>query len=252
MELGLVSIITPVYNSERFLSETIESVKKQSYTNWEMIIVNDYSSDGSEIIIEEYMKKDNRIKYVKLEKRSGVVKARNTGLEKAKGRYIAFLDSDDVWKENKLKRHIEVMSDKGYAFTFSAYETIDEKGKNIHRNIYVPDKITYKGYLKNTIIGCLTVMIDKAIVGEFKMVDAQIEDFATWLQLLKNMDYGYGINELLAQNRIVKESSSYNKIKAAKGAWKVYRDVEKFNPIKASKYFSFYAVNAVKKRVWGK
>lgn len=249
MELGLVSIITPVYNSERFLSETIKSVKKQNYKNWEMLIINDCSNDGSENIVKKYAKEDKRIKYIKLKKRSGVVNARNIGLEKAKGQYIAFLDSDDVWKENKLSRHIEVMEDKGCAFTFSSYDTIDENGKNRERTVYVPDKITYEGYLKNTIIGCLTVMVDKAIVGDFKMVDAQIEDFATWLQILKKIDYACGIKEVLAQYRIVKGASSYNKVKAARGAWKVYRNVEKFNPIIASKYFSFYFVNTIKKRV---
>lgn len=248
MELGLVSIITPVYNSERFLDEAIKSVLKQSYKNWEMIIVNDCSNDSSETIIKKYMNIDHRIKYIKLEERSGVVKARNAALQQANGQYIAFLDSDDIWKENKIEVQIEFMNKHNVGFTFTAYEIIDEDGVKIRKPIKVPNKIDYKGYLKNTIIGCLSVVIDRKITGDIRIVDSKIEDFATWLQVLKKIKWAYGINEVLAEYRIVKGSSSYNKTKAAKGAWSVYREIENLNFLVASSYFLCYSINAIKKR----
>ena len=244
----LVSIITPVYNAERFIRYTINSVQRQTYSNWEMIIVDDCSNDKSCEIIRKFAKSDKRIKYIKLDENLGVVNARNLAISNSSGRYIAFLDSDDRWKPQKLEKHIQFMIDNNVAFTFSSYDVVNENGENMNRTVYVPRKIDYNGYLKNTIIGCLTVVIDKNKVKDIKIINAPIEDFASWLQILKKIDYAYGINEVLAEYRVVRGSSSYNKIKAAKGAWTVYREVEKLNLISASIYFGSYIFNAINKR----
>ncbi len=246
----LVSIITPVYNAERFVAETIKSVQAQTYTNWEMILVDDVSSDNSEKIIKEFQEKDNRIKYIKLKENSGAAVARNTAIENARGRYIAFLDSDDLWKSNKLETQINFMKENKYGFTFASYELMSEDGNNLNKVVKVPQKINYDGLLKNTIIGCLTVVIDRNLVGDFKMpLLRKGQDTATWLKILKNYKYAYGINENLANYRLVKGSISSNKIGALKRTWNTYRNVEKLSLIKAWYVFSCYVINALKKRV---
>lgn len=250
MEKDLVSIITPVYNAERFLKQTIESVINQSYENWEMILVDDRSQDNSEKIIKDYMDRDKRIKYIKLEKNSGAAVARNTAIKNSIGRYIAFLDSDDIWNKNKLDVQINFMKNNNIGFSFSEYDVMTENGEKIDRIIKIPEKINYRGYLKNTIIGCLTVVIDREICGDFEMVDIRKnQDMATWLQLLKKGYSAYGVNECLATYRLVDGSISNNKIKAAKSVWRTYREVEKFNIILSVYYFFSYTFNAFKKRI---
>ncbi|EDT78822.1 glycosyltransferase [Clostridium perfringens] len=251
MNNELVSIITPVYNAERFLKETLDSVRNQSYQNWEMILVDDCSKDSSEKIIKEYISLDNRIKYIKLETNSGAAVSRNIAIKKSKGRYIAFLDSDDIWKENKLRKQISFMKKNNIGFSFSMYDVITESGEKINRVIKVPKVIDYKEYLKNTIIGCLTVVIDREICGDFEMVNIRKnQDMATWLQILKKGYKAYGIDECLATYRLVDGSISNNKLKAAKSVWKTYREVEKLNALISGYYFLGYSFNAIKKRVF--
>lgn len=249
MKDKLVSIITPVYNAEKFLKSTIDSVLAQDYKEWEMILVDDCSIDNSEKIIRKYMEFDKRIKYIKLSVNSGAAVSRNTAIKSAQGRYIAFLDSDDIWTPNKLKVQIEFMKKNSVGFSFSDYRVMDENGEEIDRIIRVPDEIDYEGYLRNTIIGCLTVVIDRKICGDFSMVNIRKnQDMATWLKVLKKCNKAYGINECLGVYRLVDGSISNNKVKAAKSVWKTYRDVEKLSIIKSGIYFTSYVINAVKKR----
>lgn len=246
----LVSIITPVYNAEKFLHDTINSVLEQDYKNWEMILVDDCSKDNSEKIIREYEKNDKRIKYIKLEKNVGAAKTRNLALEQAKGRYIAFLDSDDVWKKNKLSKQIKFMKDRDIGFSFTEYEVMSEDGELIGRDIKVPKHINYNQYLKNTIIGCLTVIIDKEKIGDFRMVDIRKnQDMATWLSILKKGVIAHGLNENLAKYRLVKGSISNNKFKTIKTVWNTYRYCEKLSLIKSIYCFICYGMNAVIKRI---
>ena len=163
----LISIITPSYNSEKYLKECIESVLNQTYSNWEMLIVDDASIDGSRSIIESYSSKESRIKTILLDENSGAAKARNIAIDRSEGRYIAFLDSDDIWVPEKLEIQLMFMKDNKYAFTFSSYDVITEDGLKVTSRILVPIKISYSQYLKNTIIGCLTVMIDKSKFDKF-------------------------------------------------------------------------------------
>lgn len=250
MKDGLVSIITPVYNAEQYIEETIRSVQNQSYKNWEMLLINDCSTDSSEKIIEKMSKLDSRIKYIKLEKNSGAAVTRNIGIEKAEGRYIAFLDSDDVWKETKLEKQIELLEQKKVGFCFTSYRYFLEDGSLTNKVARAPEKIDYNGLLKNTIIGCSTVIVDRNILGDFRMTNVRRgQDTATWLSLLKKVDYAYGIYDDLVLYRVVEGSLSHNKFKAIKRTWNTYRNVEKLSLPKAMYVFVFYAYNALKKRI---
>ncbi|GAA0707325.1 glycosyltransferase family 2 protein [Paraclostridium ghonii] len=245
-----VSIITPVYNSEKFIKDTISSVLKQTYKNWEMILVDDCSTDNSEQIINEYVKKDSRFKYIKLEQNSGSAVARNRAIKEASGRFLAFLDSDDIWEPEKLDLQIKFMIDNNVGFTFTAYKIIDENGNPTDKIVNVPNTITYEELLKNTIIGCLTVVIDKEIVGEIQMPNLRArQDFATWLSVLKKGYTAYGINTPLAKYRIVTNSVSSNKLKMIRRNWNVYRNIEELSLMKSAYVTSYYVFNAIKKRV---
>lgn len=250
MKEGLVSIITPVYNAEKFVEDTIKSVKSQTYENWELLLIDDCSSDSSADIIKRYAKDDSRIKYIKLNKNSGAAVTRNTGLSNAEGRYIAFLDSDDIWKPTKLEKQMELLKSEKVGFCFTSYRYIQQNGEPMNKVARAPKKIDYNGLLKNTIIGCSTVLIDKKIIGEFEMTNVRRgQDTATWLKLLKRTDFAYGIYEDLVWYRVVSGSLSDNKWIAIKRTWNTYRNVEKLSLPKAMYVFVFYAYNAVKKRI---
>ena len=243
----LVSIITPSYNSIKFIEETILSVLAQTYQDWEMIIVNDVSTDGSEKLIEEYVKKDSRIKLIKLSKNSGAAKARNRAIKEATGRYIAFLDSDDTWLPNKLEKQVTLMQEHNLALTYSAYHTMDETSKYINtRN--VKDEITYKDMLKSNHIGNLTGMYDVEFFGKVFMENVGHEDYVLWLSLLKKVGSTKGVTEPLANYRILSNSLSSNKVKVLKWQWHIYRKVEKLNLFQSSYYFMWYVFYALKKR----
>lgn len=245
----LVSIITPCYNSEKFLDECISSVLNQTYQNWEMLIVDDNSSDNSSILINSYSKKDERIKPLYLNDNIGAAMARNKAISKAKGKYLAFLDSDDVWLPKKLEVQTNFMKKNNCSFVFSSYSVIsdDEKPKY---TISVPETITYKKYLKNTIIGCLTVMLDKEKFKKIEMPNLRSShDMALWLNLLKQEKYAYGIAQDLAIYRDHKSSNTSNKFKAAYDVWNVYRQHEKLNLFYSIYNFVIYAINAFIKRL---
>ena len=249
MQNTLVSIITPSYNSVKFIKDTIDSVLVQTYTNWEMIIVDDKSKDNSVDYINNLIKVDSRIKLIALDKNIGAAMARNKALEVANGRYIAFLDSDDVWTSQKLEKQLEFMNKNNYAFTFSNYIPFSEDGKEEYKTIVVPNELNYSQYCKNTIIGCLTVVIDKEKVGSFKMPNIRSShDMALWLLIMKRGFKAYGLNEVLGKYRLVSTSNTSKKYKAAKEVWDVYRKVEKLSLTKSAWYFINYIFNALKKR----
>jgi teichuronic acid biosynthesis glycosyltransferase TuaG len=247
----LVSVITPCYNSEKYIAESIESVIKQTYTDWELIIINDKSSDLSSQIISEYTSKDNRIKSICLKNNSGAAIARNEGLKAARGKYIAFIDSDDIWFENKLEKQIKFMEDNDVAFSFTAYESFKNKLKNASYRVNVPRRIMYKQLLRNTIIGCSTVIINREKTGNFTMPLIRAgQDTATWLSILKYEKYAYGLDIVLTKYRIVRGSVSNNKFKALRRTWKIYRNVENLNLIYSLCCFLLYIMNNIKKRIF--
>ena len=239
------SIITPSHNSSQFISETIQSVLNQSISDWEMIIVDDCSTDNSIEVIQSFVEQDSRIKLIQLSENSGAAVARNAAIEAAQGRYIAFLDSDDLWLPDKLEKQLAFMQANNYPFTYAAYDKIDESGQ-VFGHIGVPDRVSYFDLLKTCSIGCLSAMYDTQFFGKVYMpTNTKREDFATWLQLLKKVDYAHGLNETLAQYRVYQNQTSAKKAKMAKENWCLYRDVEGLNLIKASYYFSHYAVRGL-------
>ena len=245
---GLVSIITPAYNAAAYIAETIESVLNQTYTNWEMLIVNDCSKDNTAEIVESYAKKDKRINLINLKQNSGTAIARNAAIQNAKGRYIAFLDSDDLWKKEKLQKQIEFMQQNGYAFTFTAYEHFRDTKKNVQNIVKVSKSLNYKQALKGNQIGCLTVMVDRQQIQNLYFTKQKHEDYILWLNILKQGITAYGIQEILAMYRTGNSKSiSSNKLQSALWTWMVYRNNMKLSIIESSYNFAFYIFKGIKK-----
>ena len=247
MDKEKVSIIVPMYNAEKFIRKTIESVISQTYQNWEMLIINDVSTDNSLAIVSEFVKKDERIKIVNTEKNVGVVKGRNFLIELASGRYIAFLDSDDYWHNEKLEKQIKFMKEKNASISCTEYTRVRENGEKINEVIIKPE-ISYTDMLKNNYLGCLTVMYDVKKIGKryFKELEKN-EDYVLWLEIVKDVKTIYGLKENLAYYRVLDNSRSSNKAKTAKVRWEIYRKVEKLPLLKSIYYFMHYAVRAVLK-----
>ena len=247
---SLVSIITPFYNSSKFIEECVNSVLVQSYTNWELLIVDDCSDDNSKELLLNLEKKDERIKVTFLDNNIGAAKARNIAILEAKGRYIAFLDSDDLWESQKLEKQICFMMQNDISFSFTNYQSISEDGLHVNDIIEVPNKMAYHDYLKNTIIGCLTVIIDREKTGYFEMpIIKSSHDMALWLLIMKRGFDAYGLNESLAKYRIVSTSNTANKWRAANDVWKVYRQFEKLSFFYSIWCFLNYAFNAIIRRI---
>lgn len=248
IEEELCSVIMPAYNCEKYIAEAIESVIKQTYKNWELIIVNDASTDDTEKIIKSYQEKDKRIKLISLTENQGVANARNTAIQNSEGRYIAFLDADDYWEKEKLQEQITFMKNKNITFSYHDYKLLNT-AKNKEKQIKVPLKLDYNQLLKgNTTGSCLTVCIDRKIVDKIYFPDEKHEDYICWLNTLKNYCIeGYGLNKTLGTYRIGKKSISSNKLQSAVWNWQVYRKSQKISVLKTIYYMCFYVVNGLKK-----
>lgn len=246
----LISIIIPVYNASLFIEDTIKSIEKQTYSNYEAIFVDDYSNDNSVEIIERYQQKNEKIKIIKLKKHKGVSFARNIGIRKAKGRYLCFLDSDDIWLENKLEAQINFIKKNGHAFTYTAFKYINHEGNKISNKISVPPELSYKQALLNTRILTITSMFDLLEIPKryCYMPNIMHEDMATWWKILKKGYIAHGQNEVLSYCRKTKKSRSSQKFKSAFYRWKLYRNTEKLRLIKSLYCFSHYTINAIIKR----
>ena len=244
----LVSIITPSFNSVKFIKQCIESVIAQTYTNWEMLIVDDYSADNSLQILKKY--NDKRIQLIELDKNVGASESRNVAIRKAKGKYIAFLDSDDLWEPQKLEKQISFMETEDIAFSFSTYQPMSDDELKLYSIIHAPKIVTYSSYLKKTIIGCLTVVIDREKTGGFEMPNIRSShDMALWLLIMRRGFDAYGLDENLARYRIVSTSNTANKWRSAKDVWRVYRQFEKLSFFYSIWCFLNYAFNAIIKRI---
>ena len=258
MESNKVTIITPVFNSERFIRDTILTVAQQTYSNWEMILVDDCSTDRSAAIIDEETRGDERFRYYKLERNSGAAAARNFALEKSDGRFVAFLDADDLWRSDKTEKQVRFMLDHNVAFCCTDYEVIDEVGNLKNKIVHIPQIVDYNLFLRNTIIQTVGVMVDtqqtgKALIRmtlERKEGASSREDAATWCNLLKHGYPCYAMNENLAYYRRVSDSLSSNKVKSFQGTWHLYRQIEKLPLLKSCYCFVGYAYNATKKRIY--
>jgi len=241
----LVSIITPSFNSSEFIESTIQSIILQSYKNWELLIIDDCSIDNSIEVINKYVSNDQRIKLVSLEHNSGAAVARNIGIQQAKGRFIAFLDSDDSWHPDKLKMQINFMLKNDYAFSYTAYHKVDENGVFI-AGVNIPARTSYNELLKTCVIGCLTAMYDTEKLGkmEFPLIRKR-QDFALWLKILKKVPYAYGLKQDLAKYTVRSDSISANKFKAAQYNWYLYRHIENLSLMRSIYYFSHYMIKGI-------
>lgn len=253
---NLVSVIIPVYNSEKFIKSTLESVIKQTYSEIEIVIVDDCSTDSSRQIVEKITntqsiaesQKSRKIFYYRQPINQGAAVARNKALELASGQYIAFLDSDDMWKPEKLEKQISFMKSRNIGFCFSAIEMINQTGEVVKSKRDVKEEVTYSFLLKNTMIPTSSVVIDRNIVGDFQMpLMRGGQDYATWLMLLRKVGTAYGINEALVQYRIGHSSLSSNKLNSLKQVWNIQTRQEKINKIEAVFNLFCFCFNALKK-----
>lgn len=222
----LISIIMPSYNTGGFIEETIQSVIVQSYKYWELIIVDDCSTDNTDEIVKRYLN-DKRIRYIKNERNSGAAVSRNKALYEARGRWIAFLDSDDLWEQHKLKKQIEFMKKNGYHFSYTKYCEINETAQLLDKCISGPKKITRTGMYNYCWPGCLTVMYDASVVGLIQIADIKKNnDYAMWLKVCKKADC-YLLGEVLARYRRRAGSISNHGYKELiKWHYKLFREAE--------------------------
>lgn len=241
----LVSIIMPTYNSEGTIRDSIDSVLKQSYVNWELIITDDFSSDETVEIVNSFSNADPRIVLIRNDINSGAGFSRNRSIDAAKGKYIAFLDADDLWLENKLSHQISFMEKNGYLFSFSSYQKFSKEGDG--GVVVAPNSVTYQQLLYGNVIGCLTAVYNAEVLGKKKMpLIRKRQDMGLWLTLLKECDAAYSLPDVLAKYR-TDTGMTQNKINTAKYQWEFYRTVVQLNLFKSSWYFCWYALNGLLK-----
>ncbi|WP_167598397.1 glycosyltransferase family 2 protein [Leeuwenhoekiella sp. ZYFB001] len=236
----LVSIVTPCYNSEKFIAETIASVQQQTVTDWELLIVDDASSDATVAEIKRLQAEDLRIKCFSLKENKGPAHARNLGIQKARGKYLTFLDADDLWFPEFLER--SSTEAKMHPFVFASYKRLDENLEPYLSDFIVPEKVSYTDILKSNSISCLTAFLDIEVLGKKYMpLIKKRQDMGLWLQYLKKIDYAYGIQEPLAIYRIRRDSLSRNKAGLIKYQWKFYREVEQLSVFASAYYLTCWA-----------
>ncbi len=241
-----VSVIIPVYNAGKFLDRTLKSIFEQTYKNIEIVLVDDCSKDNSREIIEKYQQTHPEIVYHLQPTNQGAAVARNTALELAKGRYVAFLDSDDMWYPEKIERQLNLMKEKDAGFCFTAIEMINNEDQVVKKKRKVKEKVNYRFLLHNTMIATSSVVIDRSKLGDFRMpLRRGGQDYATWLMLLRDGTVAYGINQALVQYRVGNASLSSNKFKSIKQVWQIQTQDEKICKIKAFFHVLCFSVNAL-------
>lgn len=270
----LVSIVVPVYQAASYLVDAIRMVRQQTFTKWELILVDDCSQDGSADVarqaleefthpvntpakegistVEEYLSGEGqRICLIVKARNEGAAQARNTGIRKASGRYLAFLDADDVWRKDKLEKEMAFLAQKQAGFVFTAYEFGDEAAQPTGKVVHVPDRLTYKKALSRTVIFTTTVLFDREKIPQelLQMPDVPSEDTAMWWQILRAGYTAYGLDEVLAVYRRPEKSLSSNKWKAIQRIWNLYRRQEKLSVAASAYYFIFWAFRATVRRI---
>lgn len=244
-----VSIIVPVYNAENYIEQTIKSVLAQSYENWELLLAENGSKDKSVEKIKQF--DDPRIRLIIMDGNVGAANARNEGMRQATGTYVGYIDADDLWHADKLKKQIAFMEEKDAAFSFTGYEFGDENAVGTGKVVKVPSTLTYKQALSNTTIFTSTVMFDTRKIAKNKlyMPNVKSEDSALWFRVLREGFIAYGLNENLVTYRRPANSLSSNKLEAMRRIWNLYRKQEKLNVFYSMYLFVGWAIRAVKRRV---
>lgn len=248
-----VSVIVPVYNAENYIEETVSSVRGQTFREWELLLVEDCSTDGTVNRIEEYIRRtgDSRIRLLRQPGNRGAAAARNRGVREAAGRYIAYLDADDLWLPEKLERELAFMEEKEAAFAFTGYEFADEEGRGTGKVVRVPETLTYGEALKNTTIFTTTVMFDTEKIDRelLEMPAIKSEDTALWWKILRSGYTAFGLNENLVKYRRGGKSLSSNKLEALRRIWNLYRQAEGMSIWSSAWHFCFWAFHAVSRRI---
>lgn len=240
---ALVSIITPTYNSEKYIRETISSVQNQTYPVWELILVDDFSTDQTISVIKEIQKTDARIHLIESKVNSGPAISRNKGIAKATGKYMTFLDADDIWFSDFIENSVNTIKNTGIHFVFSSYKRSNEELEFIYSDFIVPHKVTYSDILKTNSISCLTAFLDIETLGKKSMPEVyKRQDMGLWLKYLKEIPFAYGIQEPKAIYRIRENSLSRKKSKLIKYQWQFYRSVEKLSVIDSCYYMLHWTV----------
>jgi teichuronic acid biosynthesis glycosyltransferase TuaG len=240
----LVSIVTPAYNATRFVPQTIESVLSQTHHDWELLIVDDCSTDDTASLVGRYAAHDGRVRLLRHELNGGPAQARQTALQASRGRYIAFLDSDDLWLPQKLEHQLAFMQRTQAALSFTQFRRVDAEGRTLGRLIDVPEQLSYRALLKNTAIATSTVVIDRQQTGPLEMKRTYYDDYALWLEILRRGFVAHGLREDLMRYRVLGNSVSRNKLRSAAMVWRLYRDVERLGVLRSAWCFSHYAARA--------
>lgn len=248
---GLVSVITPVYNASKYIAGTIESALAQDYKKLEIILVDDCSRDNSVEIIRNLLETSPNIVYFKQPTNMGAGAARNKALELAKGQYVAFLDSDDLWAMDKVSRQLALMKEKNSPFSYAAIEMIDSDNKVIKPKRNIRETCDYKYLLHNTIIATSSVIVDRTVLGDFCMpLRRGGQDYATWLMLLRGGAVACGINDVLVKYRVAAGSLSSNKFKSIRQVWEIQTQDEGICKVHAAYNVMCFLLNAIKKYIF--
>lgn len=244
----LVSVVTPCYNAASYIGETIDSVISQTYTNWEMIVVDDCSTDKSSDVVQMYSQQDKRISLLSTRTNTGSPAIpRNMGIEYAKGKYIALLDADDIWYPNKLSEQISLMESKPCRISYTNGEMMNEDGVVI-REIRKAEYVDYRETLKRNELSCSSVMLEKALINDLRFENRPKEDFVFWIRLMKeSCEKAYNTNSVLYAYRLVGNSRSRNKINIMKQQWQVLREAAGLSVIDAAYCFTCWALRNTKK-----
>lgn len=248
MNNPVVSVITPCYNAETTIAETIESVMAQTYNDWELLVIDDCSTDGSAEIIKQYSAKDARIRYLRTVAPSGSpALPRNIGIDNARGRFIAFLDADDVWLPEKLEKQVAFMTENKITFSYSYYEKMDSLGNRTGRIVKTKKYATYKSLLISNSIPCLTAMVDRTIIDQVRFKQIAQEDYCFWLDMLKTGCMAMNMCEITAIYRVSEISRSSNKLKMFMGHWNIIRNYQGISFLLACFYMLTYAISGFAK-----
>lgn len=243
-----VSVIMPAYNCEKYIESAIRSVMTQTFTDWELIVLDDGSNDGTREIIECLAAEDERIRFLPNEKNMGVARTRNRGFDNSRGRYVALLDSDDIWHSEKLELQIKKMQANNADICYCSYAIINSEGTTAKKDYTVPEFIDYKALLKENYIGCSTVVLSRSALEERRFIpDYYHEDYVLWLELFRDGVKAVGCTETLAEWRLIRNSRSFDKKRSAAHRWDIYRNHLKLSRAYSLWLLSAYAINGVKK-----